>query len=156
MICAFHQLNTHASGSDGQITIRLQPAFSILKKIDMYLKLKKLYLYSIKLSGIILILLLVLSLCAPYINPYYFWPAALAGLAFPILWAATFVNALLLIKHRFWLLLMLVPMIAGLPMMLRHYNLPLKKSETGSKNEYTIISYNVHVFSGSGNGKSNY
>lgn len=122
----------------------------------MYLRLKKLYLYSIKLSGIILILLLVLSLCAPYINPYYFWPAALAGLAFPILWAATFVNALLLIKHRFWLLLMLIPIIAGLTMMLRHYNLPLKKSEPGSKNEYTIISYNVHGFAGPGNGKSNY
>jgi endonuclease/exonuclease/phosphatase family metal-dependent hydrolase len=109
----------------------------------------------IKFSAVMLIIALLLGLAAPYINPYHFWPAAFMGLAYPLIWIFCLGCLLLLIGSRKWLIIMTIVIIFGTPMMLRHFSLPLKpdKSKPG---DYKILTYNVHGFAGTRDGRSSY
>lgn len=121
----------------------------------MIKKFRKFFTLSVKISTPFLIAALLLGLLSPYINPYYFWIAAFMGLAYPVTWILCFVWTILLIGNRKWFLLLLIFVIAGTPMMLRHFLLPLKNAENSAA-EYRIASYNVHGFAGLGAGRSSY
>ena len=121
----------------------------------MIKKIRNIFIVLVKISAPVLIVALVLGLISPHVNPYHFLIAAFFGLAYPVIWILCLIWTLLLIGNRKWFLLLLIFVIAGTPMMLRHFTLPLKNSEKG-QDEYRIASYNVHGFAGLGAGKSSY
>lgn len=121
----------------------------------MIKKFRKFFTLSVKITAPFLIAALVLGLLAPNINPYHFWIAAFMGLAYPVTWVLCLVWTILLIRNRKWFFLLLIFVIAGTPMMLRHFTLPLKNADI-SNTEYRIASYNVHGFAGMGEGRSSY
>lgn len=109
----------------------------------------------IKLSAVSLGISLLLGLISPYINPYYCWPVAFFGLAYPVIWFLSFGCTLLLIRRKRWFYTSLLLLLIGAPLMLKHFSLPLRSNKT-KPGDYTLVTYNVHGFSGVREGKSNY
>ncbi len=109
----------------------------------------------LKLSAILLAIALCLGLLSPFINPYYFWPVAFFGLAFPVTWFFYLGNTFLLIRRKRWFYTLSVLLLFSTPMMLQHFSLPLRNNKT-KPGVYKIVTYNVHGFSGTQDGISNY
>jgi endonuclease/exonuclease/phosphatase family metal-dependent hydrolase len=96
-----------------------------------------------------LITLLFAGLISPYINPWHFWMAALAGLAFPLIWLLNSINLLFSLfadKRIFYVTL--IYMLAGTPMMLRHFSISMKMGCDEETEQFSIMSYNVEGFNG--------
>lgn len=92
---------------------------------------------------------LMIALLSPYINPRIIWVAALFGLAFPVFWLLNLLNlglSLFIGKRIF--LITLFYLLAGTPMMLRHFDLSLKRGCDNSNTSFTLMSYNVKSFDG--------
>jgi endonuclease/exonuclease/phosphatase family metal-dependent hydrolase len=84
------------------------------------------------------------SLLAGFINPGICYIFAFAGLGFPILYGIHLLNTLFNLKNRRWFWILLIFLILGSPLMLRHYSLPLKANRNIGK--YNLISYNIEGF----------
>jgi endonuclease/exonuclease/phosphatase family metal-dependent hydrolase len=117
--------------------------------------LKVLWGIVIKLSAVLLSISLILGLISPYINPYYFWPAAFFGLAYPVIWFLSLGCTLLLIGRKRWFYASLIFLMIGAPLMLKHFSLPFRNNKT-KPGDYRLVTYNVHGFSGVRDGKSFY
>ncbi|MDY0102575.1 MAG: endonuclease/exonuclease/phosphatase family protein [Lentimicrobium sp.] len=92
---------------------------------------------------------LMIALLSPYINPRIIWIAALFGLAFPVLWFLNLLNlAFSLFVGKRIFLITLIYLLAGTPMMLRHFDLSLKRGCGENKTNYSLMSYNVKNFDG--------
>ncbi len=109
----------------------------------------------LKGSAILLLISLLLGLGSPYINPYNFWPAAFFGLAFPVVWILSLGLTILIIKRNPWFYIMLSFVLVASPMMLNHVSLPFKSNKS-KPDDYKIVTYNVHGFSGTHEGKTKY
>lgn len=109
----------------------------------------------IKFSAVSLGISLLLGLISPYINPYYCWPVAFFGLAYPVIWFLSLGCTLLLIRRKRWFYTSLFFLLIGTPLMLKHFSLPLRGNKAKPGN-YILVTYNVHGFSGVREGKSNY
>jgi endonuclease/exonuclease/phosphatase family metal-dependent hydrolase len=92
---------------------------------------------------------LMIALLSPYINPRTIWIAAFFGLAFPVLWLLNLLNlgVSLFIGRRIFLIT-LIYLLAGLPMMLRHFDLSIKRGCADNETSFTIMSFNVQGFDG--------
>jgi len=121
--------------------------------------MKKIYLRffipTLKISSIILVVALLTGYFSRYINPYFFWPAAFFSLAFPAVWIVSLVTALLLVRRKWWFIVLMICVLASTPLMLRHFSLPFCIQEN-RPGDYLIMTYNVHGFAGIRNGKSSY
>lgn len=105
------------------------------------------FLYAI--VTLVLISALFAGLLSPYINPWHFWIVALAGLAYPILWVLNSINLIFsFITDKRIFYVTLIYLIAGTPMMLRHFSISLKMGCSNETEQYSIMSYNVEGFSG--------
>lgn len=111
--------------------------------------------FSMKVTTGITASLLLSGLLSPHINPYHFWPIAFIGLAFPLFWIITLASAFIMIRNRKWFLFAIIAILATMPMMLKHFNVPLFKYRSPVA-EYSVLSYNVHGFAGLRNEKSSY
>ncbi|MHC1774063.1 MAG: endonuclease/exonuclease/phosphatase family protein [Lentimicrobium sp.] len=109
----------------------------------------------LKLLAILFIISLLLGLFSPYINPGVFWPAAFFGLAFPIVWLLCIALALFMIRRKSWFYTLLLFVVAATPLMYMHFSLPLESNKSKPE-EFRIVTYNVHIFSGTQYGKSAY
>ncbi len=101
-----------------------------------------------RLSGLLLFAALIAAMVSPYIDPYRCWVFAFFGLAYPLLWLANLLNALVNIRFRILPRAILITLLTGLPLMLRHYGASGPDKQAMSVSDaYTLISYNVHGFS---------
>lgn len=99
--------------------------------------------------SLVLISALFAGLLSPYINPWHFWIAALAGLAFPIIWVLNSVNLVFSFfadKRIFYVTL--IYLMAGTPMMMRHFSISLKMGCDEETEQFSIMSFNVEGFNG--------
>ena len=99
--------------------------------------------------SLVLISALFAGLLSPYINPWHFWIAALAGLAFPIIWVLNSVNLVFSFfadKRIFYVTL--IYLMAGTPMMMRHLSISLKMGCDEETEQFSIMSFNVEGFNG--------
>jgi endonuclease/exonuclease/phosphatase family metal-dependent hydrolase len=95
-----------------------------------------------------LILSLLLAYLAPYISPAVFWPVAFFGLGFPLIVAVNLIVSFLwlFLRPRFALLSLLV-ILAGIKPISRQWQWHDKPGQE-AKNSVTVVSFNVHDFSG--------
>lgn len=103
-----------------------------------------------------LVICLILAYLAPYISPALFWPIAFFGLAFPVIIIANIIISLawLFIRPRF-ALFSVIFIIAGINPLLNQYQLNFIET-TDSKGDLTIVSFNVHNFSGISDGMTHH
>jgi len=116
---------------------------------------KVLWGFGIKVMAVLLSISLLPGLISPFINPYYCWPAAFFGLAYPVIWFLSFGCTLLLIGRKHWFFASLIFLLLGAPLMLKHFSLPFRNNKT-KPGDYTLVTYNVHGFSGFREGISNH
>ncbi len=116
---------------------------------------RKVLVFFLKMSAVLFIISLLLGLFSPYINPGIFWPAAFFGLAFPIVWILCFAFMLVMYRRKLWFYTLLVVVLAATPMMYKHFSLPFRSNKSKPE-DYRIVTYNVHNFSGTQYGKSPY
>lgn len=110
-----------------------------------------------RLSVLLLIAALIAGMAAPLVNPYYFWPMAFPGLAYPLLWTALLIAILPLIRQKRWFRGALLVLIAGLPQMTSHFMWSSGSETTPESSDlYTLISYNTLGFSDRDGNFSNY
>lgn len=101
-----------------------------------------------RLSGFLLLAALIAAMVSPHIDPYRCWIFAFFGLAYPLLWLANLLNALVNIRFRILSKVILITLLAGLPLMLRHFGVSgPDKQPRNVRDAHTLISYNVHGFS---------
>jgi endonuclease/exonuclease/phosphatase family metal-dependent hydrolase len=108
------------------------------------------------LINFLLIISLIFAYLAPYISPAIFWPIAFFGLAFPVIVLANGIISLswLFVRPRYALFsLMLI--IAGINPLLNQYQLGFDK-RVADKKGLTIVTFNVHNFSGIHDGSSHH
>ncbi|MBL7883146.1 MAG: hypothetical protein JNL69_03700, partial [Bacteroidia bacterium] len=95
----------------------------------------------------IVVILLLLSYTAPFINPETFWPIAFLGLAYPLLVIANiafvFYWGIQLKKRGFYSLLIIL---FGWMQLQAFFQFSFKKTPDKSKAVLTVMSYNVKVF----------
>ncbi|MEI6747617.1 MAG: endonuclease/exonuclease/phosphatase family protein [Bacteroidota bacterium] len=98
------------------------------------------------------IISLICAYLAPYISPVVFWPIAFFGLAFPVIVLINAVISLiwLFISPRF-ALLSLILILAGIRPIKNEYQWKSNKTDN-IKTGISIVSYNVHDFSGINDG----
>lgn len=110
---------------------------------------RKIVRFAYVLVSLGLIALLFAGLISPYINPWHFWMAALAGLAFPLIWLLNSINLLfsLFVDKRIFYVT-LIYLMAGTPMMMRHFSISLKMGCDDETEQFSIMSYNVEGFGG--------
>lgn len=109
----------------------------------------KIIRFAYALVSLGLIALLFAGLLSPFINPWHFWMAALAGLAFPLIWFLNSINLLfsLFIDKRIFYVT-LIYLLAGTPLMLRHFSISMKMGCDDDTEQFSIMSYNVEGFNG--------
>lgn len=109
----------------------------------------------IKIAAFLFLPALITGTISRFINPYQFWPAAFFSLAFPAIWIFTLISALLLIRRKPWFLSLMIGVLVSAPLMLRHFTIPFFH-QNKSAEDYMLMTYNVHGFSGIRGGKSSY
>ncbi|HPF63228.1 endonuclease/exonuclease/phosphatase family protein [Lentimicrobium sp.] len=110
-----------------------------------------------RLSGFLLLAALVAAMISPHADPYHCWIISFFGLAYPLLWLANLLNALLNIRFRIFSRVILIILLAGLPMMLKHFGVyGPDKYILSAGGAYTLVTYNVHGFSDISGKKSVY
>lgn len=96
---------------------------------------------------LMLLIVSIAALLAPYINPYHLLIPAFLGLAFPLIWLLNAGNLLISIfVDRRIFIVILIYLFAGAPLMIRHVNLNLKSGCPENKDIYKLMSYNVKGF----------
>jgi endonuclease/exonuclease/phosphatase family metal-dependent hydrolase len=111
--------------------------------------------FVIKITAVLLSISLLTGMLSPYINPYYFWPAAFFGLAYPVIWFLSLGCTLLMIRRKHWFYASLLLLMIGAPLMLNHFSLPFRSNKS-KPGDYSFVTYNVHGFSGVRDGLSNH
>ena len=93
---------------------------------------------------------LIAALLAPEIDPKTFWPLAIFGLAFPIIYLTNFV--FIPFWALFWdkrIFLSLVLFLIGIPSGLKFFQFQLKHDLKGNRSDYlNVISFNTHFMGG--------
>ena len=109
---------------------------------------KKSLIFLLLVGNIVLVFGLLLAYLAPYLSPAVCWPVAFFGLGYPIIVAANLaISMLWLILRPRYALLSLLTILAGINPLCRHWqwnNSPGLDSQNG----ITLVSFNVHDFSG--------
>ena len=107
---------------------------------------KKIFLRLLFVTNIISIVVLLSGILASYVNPATYWPVALSGIIFPLVFFVVFAAAL------FWLfisrkkaLINLVVLLIALPSMFTSFPIHFSRavSETKSQGAIRILSWNV-------------
>ncbi len=96
--------------------------------------------------NLLAVLALLMSYLAGYISPEKWWIPSFFGLAYPVIAGINIVFIFLwLITSPRYMLVSLIPLLAGWGYLSRHLQLQEKTTESG---EIKIMSYNVHHFRG--------
>jgi hypothetical protein len=98
--------------------------------------------------NLLLILSLLLAYLAPYLSPAVFWPVAFFGLGYPIIVIANLAISVLwfLLRPRY-ALLSLLTILAGINPLCRQWQWNSSHKQN-THNSITLVSFNVHDFSG--------
>ncbi len=88
-----------------------------------------------------------MAVAAAYISPAKIWFLALFGLLFIYLYLIAFIWMLTLsFRHRKMMLIILIPLIAGLPAFVAHWNVTSSNKNATGENTIKVLSFNVRVF----------
>ncbi|NGF55882.1 endonuclease/exonuclease/phosphatase family protein [Parapedobacter sp. SGR-10] len=105
------------------------------------------------IANVLAVIALLLSYGAGYIDPASFWPLAFFGLAYlPILLVNLGFVFYWLVRKRRYMLLSLVPIVAGWTLLSKHINFKNSQAKLVVKpeNNIRIMSFNAHLFQHTG------
>lgn len=112
--------------------------------------MKALYLllsFFSRTANIIAFLLLLVSISAAYINPDYFWPISLFGLAYPVLLAVNiFFMTSWIFRRRWFFLLSFLGIVLSYPQLRGQIAMNFLESEAAGKPDIRVMSFNVRNF----------
>lgn len=108
------------------------------------MRLKKTGRFIIFIASASLFIAYLMSLTAGFLNPVVCYIFAFWGLGFPVIFGLHVFNTIINLKNVRWFWILFIFLLAGTPLMLRHYSLPLKANSNVGK--YSLISYNVQGF----------
>jgi endonuclease/exonuclease/phosphatase family metal-dependent hydrolase len=98
-------------------------------------------------ANIIAFLLLLISISAAYINPDYFWPIALFGLAYPVLLALNiFFMTSWIFRRRWFFLLSFLGIVLSYPQLKGQIAMNFLEAEASEKPGFRVMSFNVRNF----------
>lgn len=98
-------------------------------------------------ANIIAFLLFLFSIAAAYINPDFFWPLALFGLAYPALLALNiFFMVSWILRRRWFFLLSAIAIVLSYPQLKSQIALNFFESPINEKADLRVMSFNVRNF----------
>lgn len=108
--------------------------------------MRKLIKYLFLLLNLLAVVALVLAYLAGFVSPVTWWIPSFFGLAYPIIAGVNFIFILfwLIVRPRY-MLVSLIPLLAGWGFLIRYVQLQEKSTDLG---DVKIMSYNVHHFRG--------
>ncbi len=99
------------------------------------------------LITIIVSVVTTFAVAAAYISPAKIWFLALFGLIFIYLYLIALIWMLILsFRHKKMIPVVLIPLLAGLPTFVAHWNYSLSNQKATGENTIKILSFNVRVF----------
>ncbi|MCL7988712.1 endonuclease/exonuclease/phosphatase family protein [Sphingobacterium sp. lm-10] len=101
---------------------------------------------SVLLINVLAVLALIASYSASFINPTFFWPTALFGLAYPPILLANIIFVIYwLVRRPLFALASFVTILIGWPLMTKHVAFN-SVTEHEKDSVLRVMSYNVHLF----------
>jgi hypothetical protein len=98
-------------------------------------------------ANILAFLLLLISISAAYINPDYFWPIALFGLAYPVLLALNiFFMTSWIFRRRWFFLLSFMGILLSYPQLRGQIAMNFLENDVEMKSDFRVMSFNVRNF----------
>lgn len=111
--------------------------------------MKQIFRFLYALFSLFILAALLTGILSPYIDPAYFWPAALMGLAFPLIWLTNLGNLFLSVfLSRKIFIITAIYLIAGIPFMLRYFSWGSRSDCKDNAVNLKVISFNVKYFDG--------